>query len=114
LNKKKIDTLINTLKSSYDDIIIDSPPVHLVPDALILSRLVDLTLYIIRQGFTPIAELDFIKDLADRKELPKINLVFNGVKKVEYGYGYNYDRSYYTTKNRSFYSLAFSDFWSRF
>src|SRR5215217_2021392 len=43
LEKRSLENLLTTLKENYDDIIIDSPPVHLIPDALILSQFTDLT-----------------------------------------------------------------------
>lgn len=111
LEKKQLADLLNSLRSKYDDIIIDSPPVHLVPDALIISRFTDLTLYIIKQGFTSAVELDFLNELKDTNQLSNIQIVFNGIQRSKYGYGYNYGNSYYTkTKKTS----IFSNFWNRF
>jgi tyrosine-protein kinase Etk/Wzc len=90
-----LDVLIADLKLRYDNVILDSPPVHLVTDAMILARFADVTLYLIRQGFTSKSELNFISQLIDDKIFPNINIVFNGIHRRKYGYGYNYDRSYY-------------------
>jgi tyrosine-protein kinase Etk/Wzc len=87
--------LILGLRELYDDVIIDSPPVHLVSDARILTQYADLTLYVVRQGFTPVEELDFIQRLHAGKELRELHLVFNGINKAKHGYGYQYDESYY-------------------
>ncbi|MGI4742049.1 MAG: GumC family protein [Janthinobacterium lividum] len=87
--------LIGQLRELYDDVIIDSPPVHLVSDARILTQYADLTLYVVRQGFTPVEELDFIQRLHAGKELRELNIVFNGIDKTKHGYGYQYDESYY-------------------
>ena len=116
LEKKLLKDLILSLRNSYDDIIIDSPPVHLVPDALILSRLTDITLYVIRQGFTEKAELNFLKELYQQKQLPNINLVFNGIERAKYGYGYHYSNNYYnnTYKKSKGANSIFSDFLNRF
>jgi len=96
LEKEKLDELIIELKGIYQDIILDSPPVHLVTDALILSRFTDVTFYMIRQGVTKKTELDFINELNRQKALPNIHLVFNGIWREKYGYGYKFDSSYYT------------------
>ncbi|MGI4020898.1 MAG: GumC family protein [Janthinobacterium lividum] len=115
LEKKQLKDLISSLRNTYDDIIIDSPPVHLVPDAMILSRLTDITLYVIRQGFTEKAELDFIKELYQQKQLPNINLIFNGIERAKYGYGYHYSNNYYNISNKSKGTNSiFSDFKNRF
>lgn len=87
--------LIMQLRELYDDVIIDSPPVHLVSDARILAPYADLTLYVVRQGFTPVEELDFIQRMNAGKELRGLHLVFNGINKARHGYGYQYDESYY-------------------
>ncbi|RYX87911.1 polysaccharide biosynthesis tyrosine autokinase, partial [bacterium] len=101
LEQKQLNDLILELRNQYDDIIIDSPPVHLVPDAMILSRLTDQTFYMVRQGFTEKLELPFIKELNDQKQLTNINLIFNGIERLKYGYGYKYNNKYYDLEKRS-------------
>jgi MinD-like ATPase involved in chromosome partitioning or flagellar assembly len=44
--------LIEELKKTYDYIILDTPPVGLVSDALELAQYSDVTLYIVRQNFS--------------------------------------------------------------
>jgi tyrosine-protein kinase Etk/Wzc len=87
--------LILQLRELYDYVIIDSPPVHLVSDARILAPYADLTLYVVRQGATPVEELDFIQRLTISKEFQELHLIFNGINKAKHGYGYQYDESYY-------------------
>ncbi len=87
LEKKQLKTLLSILRIHYDEIIINSPAVHVVPDAMIISRLTDLTLYIIRQGFTEKKELGFLNELFYQKQLTNIHLILNGVDKNKYGYG---------------------------
>ena len=107
--------LIAILKETYDDILIDSPPVHLVPDAMILSRLTDLTLYTIRQGTTGKGELKFIKELNEQKQLTNMNLVFNGIERSKYGYGYKYNGKYYDQdRKNNVLKLIFGNFLNRF
>jgi tyrosine-protein kinase Etk/Wzc len=94
LESPHLQELINELAKNYDDIVIDSPPVHLLPDALVLSRYADVTLYLVRQGVTGRDEVRFIKELYLQDQLKNMNLVFNGIQRSKYGYGYNYDHSY--------------------
>jgi hypothetical protein len=72
----------------YDDIIIDSPPVHLVSDALIMARVADVYLYEVRQGYTHKDKLEFINQMNEAKRFPKFTIVFNGVKSGA-GYGFS-------------------------
>ncbi|MBK0381655.1 polysaccharide biosynthesis tyrosine autokinase [Pedobacter sp. SD-b] len=111
LEKPQLKYLIDALKNNFDDIIINSAPVHLFPDATILSRLTDITLYIIKQGFTETKELEFLREINNKKHLNNIQIVFNGVQRTKYGYGYNYGNSYSKLKEGR---NIFSDFWKRF
>ena len=111
LEKEQLKNLIAILRKTYDDIIIDSPPVHLVPDAMILSRLTDITLYIMKQGHTDRAEIDFLKEINNKKQLSNIQIVFNGVERDKYGYGYKHNTSYYSKVTKK---TIFTDFWKRF
>ena len=97
LEKVNLDNLIDILRKKYDFIIIDSPPIHLVTDALIIARVTDAALYVIRQGYTLKEELDFINEVKNENRFSKLNLIFNGIKREKYGYGYNYNNSYYNT-----------------
>ncbi len=95
----RFETLMTNLRTKFDYILIDSPPAAILTDAKVLAMVADSTLYVVRFNYTPLHFVDFIRQQALRKTLPRINLVFNGVvrKKVpgygygqEYGYGYGY------------------------
>src|SRR5690606_5559343 len=79
LEKDRLNELIDWLRERFDDILIDSPPLHLVTDAMIIARVTDVSLYIIKQGYTGKAELNFIKDVFQKAKLPKMNIIFNGI-----------------------------------
>jgi tyrosine-protein kinase Etk/Wzc len=96
LENYRMQELIDMLRTEYSNILLDTPPVHLVTDAFIIADLADVTLYIVRQGFTSKEELDFIKRVAKDKRLRMLNIVFNSVQNDKFGSGYNYDNSYYT------------------
>jgi tyrosine-protein kinase Etk/Wzc len=113
LENGELQQLIQDLANVYDDIIIDSPPVHLISDALLFAKMADLTLYVMRQGVTSKSELAFIKDLQSQNHLPNLNIVFNGVQSRKYGYGYSYDMNYYDQKP-GILSPVFSNFADRF
>jgi tyrosine-protein kinase Etk/Wzc len=98
LENGQLKNLIDQLKTIYDYILIDSPPIHLVTDALIISRIAHTTLYLIRQGFTNKSELKYIKGLFLENKLPRIQIIFNGINNKRYGYGYEYNNSYYHSK----------------
>jgi capsular exopolysaccharide synthesis family protein len=87
------------LKKNYDYIILDTPPVGLVSDALELAQFCDVTLYIVRQNFTKKEMLTLLNNRTKRGELNNISIIFNGYENkakygVGYGYGYGYGYSY--------------------
>ena len=87
--------MIEELKLRYDYIILDTPPVGLVSDALELARYCDATLYVTRQGFTKKGMLSVVNEKHKRGELHNISIVFNGFQnKSKYGYGYGYNYGY--------------------
>jgi len=95
LESASLDFFMKSLSLIYDHIIIDTAPVHLVTDALILSRFSGVMLYLIRQGETFKSLLPFIESVNTSKSFSNINIVFNGVEKLRYGYGDDYGGRYY-------------------
>ncbi len=87
--------LMAELKSKYDYIILDTPPVGLVADALELAQYCDVTLYIIRQNHTKKDMITLLNNREKRGELNNISIVFNGFEnKAKYGYAYGYGFDY--------------------
>ncbi len=78
------------LKEIYDYIIIDTPPLLLVTDALLLMKHVDTAVYVVRQDVSNKKAFEaVIKDLEERKY--RISLVVNGINyQGIYGYRYSY------------------------
>ena len=114
LESEELASLVKELRLEYDHILIDSPPMHLLTDAMIIAPLCDVTLYLVRQDYTPKQELEYISDVYTEKKLPRMNLVLNGIKSDKYGYGYNYQKnSYYTQSPRKF-KNRIKRFFSRF
>lgn len=106
LNSQKMIALINTLRAHFDTIIIDGPPVLPVTDSLILSRLVDGIVLVVRAEKT-VKEIpqQAVKRL-DQVQANILGLIANGVdtRKNYYYSGYYKDvYSYYgTPKKKSF------------
>lgn len=53
IGSKKMDLLLNALKKQYDRVLIDSPPISAVTDAVILAQMADSLLLVVRAGETP-------------------------------------------------------------
>jgi succinoglycan biosynthesis transport protein ExoP len=83
--------LIDELKQEYDYIILDTPPVGLVSDALELAQYADVTLYIVRQNYTKKDMITLLNNRVKRGELNNASIVLNGYEnKAKYGSGYGY------------------------
>jgi capsular exopolysaccharide synthesis family protein len=93
----RTEMLINELKSQFDYIIIDAPPVGIVADAQLLVPYSDLCIYLVRQGFTNKEQLNLLHDLKSREKIKNLAIVVNDIKADSgygYGYGYGYDYGY--------------------
>ena len=89
----RFELLMRDLKSKYDVIVLDTPPIGLVSESLELIRHSDLTLYVIRYGYSKNTAIDYVNDLKTKKQIKNIYAVFNDVpsKELQYGgYGYGY------------------------
>ena len=87
--------LIEELKKKYDYIILDTPPVGLVSDALELVQYCDVTLYIVRQNFTKKDMITLLNNRVKRGELQNASIILNGLEnKAKYGTGYGYGYGY--------------------
>ena len=96
--------MIDELKVKYDYVILDTPPVGLVSDALELSQFCDVTLYVIRQNYTKKDMLTLLNNRTKRGELSNVSILFNGYESKAkygvgygngYGYGYGYGTGYH-------------------
>lgn len=102
LLSNRMKLLFEYLRQNYDYIVVDSAPAGLVSDAFILQDYVDVTLYIIRQQFTLLKQLEFIGELTDSGKLRNVSIVVNDVTMggrygyygYNYGYGYSYSYKY--------------------
>jgi len=93
----KVETLFNHLKQNFDVIVIDTPPVGPVSDALTLGRFADVSFFVIRHKHTLRSTMKLINKLNDGKKLPRLTLIINGIKDNkefsygnDFGYGYGY------------------------
>jgi len=97
---------IEELKKTYDYIILDTPPVGLVSDALELIQFSDVTLYVVRQNYTKKEMIMLLNNRVKRGELSNVSIVLNGFENKAkygsaYGYGYgNYSNGYHEEEEK--------------
>ena len=96
ISSVNFDRAIQYLRTKYDCIILDGPPVGLVADSMIINRVADVVAYVVRIGYTHKADADFIKSLINEKKLDNVSIVVNDDDMKKGGYGaYGFGR--YTT-----------------
>lgn len=94
---EEMKNVLLELKKNYDYILIDTPPVGLVTDALILMNYSDITFTIVRANYT---RKEFIKNLdrlSKEHSHNHVGMILNGVEigdKYGYGYGVSYGYGY--------------------
>lgn len=97
---------IKMAKERFDFIIIDTPPVAIVTDALLISSITDFYLFVVRQRYSSKNTLELVQELYENQNINKIGIVINDISLSGYygyglrygyslGYGYNYGYNYY-------------------
>ena len=89
----RMSNLLKEAKVIYDYIIVDTAPVGLVTDTLLIKDFADVTLYITRAGVLEKKSLSILKDIYENKKLNNISALVNGID-LEAGYGYGYGKRY--------------------
>ncbi|AYL94589.1 GumC family protein [Mucilaginibacter celer] len=89
----RLKNLIGDLKKRFDYVIIDTAPVGLVSDALIIEEFVDVTFYVVRQNYTLKTQLGIVNDLHKTRKAKHMYLIVNDIEMrtnniTGYGHGY--------------------------
>lgn len=96
----RLETLVAELRKRYDYIILDNVPAGVVADAVIVNRVADLTIYVVRAGRMDRRALPEVEKLYKEGKLRNMSLILNGTMYkhgtygYHYGYGYGYDYGY--------------------
>ena len=113
LARNGLDKAIEILKQNFDYVIMDTAPIGMVTDTLLVGRVADLSVYVCRADYTHKAEYTLINELAIEKKLSKLCTVINGVdlKKRKYGYYYGYGKygKYYGYGKRYGYGYGYGE-----
>ena len=113
LARDGLDKAIETLKKNFDYVILDTAPVGMVTDTLLIGRVADLSVYVCRADYTRKNEYTLINELIDGNKLPNLCTVINGLdlKKRKYGYYYGYGKygKYYGYGKRYGYGYGYGE-----
>ena len=113
LARDGLDKAIETLKKNFEYVILDTAPVGMVTDTLLIGRVADLSVYVCRADYTRKNEYTLINELIDGNKLPNLCTVINGLdlKKRKYGYYYGYGKygKYYGYGKRYGYGYGYGE-----
>ncbi len=92
--QEKTATLFSKLEEMYDYVIVDTAPAMLVTDTFLINKYADLTLYIVRAGYTEKKLLNFGVEAKQQGKLHEVGYVLNNVEAAHFGYGNKYGYYY--------------------
>ena len=112
--------IIEELKTQFDVIIMDNPPIGLVSDGIKILTEADIPIYVFKSHFSKRIFAHRVKELFDMNQLTKLNVILNGINSHRqsnygYGYGYGYGNGYYeeSEKNKRSLKTGFLKFFKR-
>jgi len=88
LGSKKMEALINTFAEQYDYVILDTPPVLLVPDAIALHKYADGILLVVRHGYTTKEVLEDSKKTWEVAGTKPTACILNAIPDMQKRYSY--------------------------
>ncbi len=97
----EFSSLIEELKQQYDFVLLDTPPIGLVTDAVFAMRKSDLSIYVIRANYSRSEFLRNVERVMTMNKLSNMALVVNSLNQAgkNYGYGYYYEKPVKRTWN---------------
>jgi capsular exopolysaccharide synthesis family protein len=100
LDSDRLAALFNELREKYDYVVVDCPPIEIVTDPTIITKHVDMTLFVIRANLMQRELVPEIDKLYTNKQLTNMAVVLNGTSDTfnygysKYGYHYGYRYGY--------------------
>jgi tyrosine-protein kinase Etk/Wzc len=96
LDSEASEQLLNQLKGMYDYVILDTPPMGLVSEAMLLMKYADLKILVVRQKTTPTKELSSLIHSLNVRQEENVCWLMNDVEIRNTGFG---ARNKYFTQN---------------
>lgn len=94
LQNGRYEQLLDAVKNDYQYIILDTAPLMLVTDSLLIADVADATVYVTRSEVTEKAYIEFANNQIDSLKIKNVGFVLNDVHKTNFGYGNKYGYGY--------------------
>ena len=118
ISSNRMKELFDEASKRYDYIVVDTPPVALVTDAILISKHTAVNIFVIRQNYSHKEVINLINKYHEENQIKRINLLVNDIRYsrvfgysyyygygyeygygYRYGYGYKYNSDYYTEQD---------------
>jgi len=109
LMSERTNVLLEDLKSRFDYIIMDAPPVGVITDAQLLADKADVSIYMMREGVTLKSHIQIVNDLFKNNKMRNLAIIVNDIKSKNFSYGYGYG-SYGQELEKGFFAELVSKF----
>lgn len=112
---ERMDKMVEYLKTKYDYVVIDTPPIGLVTDSLEILRKADFPIYVLRAAYSNRTFIINANKLIDDNKIEKLSVILNDFGRGAssygyyygsgsgYGYGYGYSYNYGNQKGYGYY-----------
>lgn len=98
LARPRLKELLDEIKQDFDYVLIDSAPLGVVTDTLMISKYAGVTVYVVREGYSEKDTVLFINNMVEDQRIINAAVVLNQATEAgasgRYKYGYKYSYSY--------------------
>lgn len=110
LLREELAELFSLLKKKYDIVIVDTAPMGLVTDTLLVANQSDALLYVVRANYLEKKMLTIPQELLEKKSIRNVGVVLNAITKSgrgSYGYQYGYGQPTNNDDNKNWIKRLF-------
>ncbi|MCU4308162.1 polysaccharide biosynthesis tyrosine autokinase [Acinetobacter radioresistens] len=101
LSTESLKAFLDRASTSFDHVLIDTPPVLAVTDGIIIAQYAGVNLLIARHAKTQMKELEITVNRFEQAGIKVNGVILNDIQRTAagYGYGYNYAYAYQAKKD---------------
>jgi len=106
IGSPKMTEFIAMARNEFDTVIIDTPPVGIVTDAMLLNQHANVTLFVVRQRYTTRGSVQLLDEIYRKGEMSNVAILVNDISAagyygygLRYGYSLGYGSRYYDPGN---------------
>lgn len=100
-NSKAMQDILDELEEHYDFIIIDTPPIGIVSDAISNLQRANYPIYVMKAYISKRHFIANANKLIQEKNIANLSIILNGIELNHKNYGYGYGYGYYTEEKES-------------